>query len=68
MAKWPWQRDRKPPVTEGTLARQKAERDLEEHLAQRQEVSEVASSLRWLRVRNHFSEQIQDLIEEGPRG
>jgi hypothetical protein len=67
MAKWPWQRRREPPVTEGTLARVQAERDLEHHLAQRQEVSEVASSLRWLRVRNHFSEQIQDLIEEGPR-
>ena len=67
MGKWPWQRVKEPTITEGTLARVQAQRDLEGHRAQRQEVSEVASSLRWLRVRNHFSDQIQDLLEEGPR-
>ena len=67
MARWPWRRPKEPTVTEGTIAREKAERDLEGHRAQREEVREVASSLRWLRVRNHFSEQIQDLIEEGPQ-
>lgn len=67
MGKWwkPWHRE--PPVTEGTLARVEAEKRLEEHIAQREEVREVAGSLRALRLRNHFSEQIQDLIKEGPR-
>jgi hypothetical protein len=65
--RWPWQRHKEPPVTEGTVARIQAERDLEEHKAQRVVVSEVATSLRGLRVRNHFSDRIAVLIEEGPK-
>ena len=61
--RWPWAKA-EPPFAEGTLARIEAEKSLVEHKAQKVEVEEVASSLRHLRERNHFSEQIQDLIQK----
>ena len=62
MGKWSWFK-REPPVTEGTLARIKAQQDLAEHKALRPEVDEIAASLRGIRVRNHFSEQLTGLIQ-----
>ena len=64
MLRWPWQ-GLQIRETEGTRARVEAERALEESKAQHEEAKEVSSRLRWLRIRNHFQEQIVDMIEGG---
>lgn len=64
--KWPWSlepqvcvRHDDPSSASGTEARERAEIDLAESQARWPEVNTVARSLRELRERNHFAEQIQ---------
>lgn len=63
--KWPWSRSREE--TGGAEARAQAEERLAEARERWPEVNRVSKSLRDLRERNHFAEQIQHIFEGGPR-
>jgi hypothetical protein len=56
-----------PPLTEGTRARLRAERDLEFTLKRSVEVQAVSSSLRASMSENHLTDRIAALIETGWR-
>ena len=51
--RFPWQRD-KPPRTEGTRAREKAERDLEAIKAETPKYRALAAALIEIQDRNHL--------------
>ena len=57
---WPW--SRKPTSDGGSAARRQAEERLEEVRAQWPEVHRVSGSLRDLRRRNGFSEQLTYIL------
>lgn len=68
---WLWWREaedtpRPQPVTAGERAHAEALANLADARAKGPEVNRVAASLKELRVRNHFSEQI-DLLMQGGR-
>lgn len=71
--KWRLRRKRRPMTKctgddgAGTRARREAEANLDKTRAHWPEVHEVAQSLRDLRERNHFAEQILHIFEGGPR-
>lgn len=61
--RFPWPRTPDTgPVTEGKIARIAAEQTLKRHQEESAQVSVVVKNLRALRTRNHFGEQIEDLI------
>lgn len=64
--KWPWRGEREPEGT-GTEARQAAEQNLADARDRWPEVNRVSKSLRELRERNHFAEQLQHIFEGGRR-
>ncbi len=63
--RWPWSREPQvarrddPSSASGTEARERAEIDLAESQARWPEVNTVARSLRELRERNHFADQLE---------
>lgn len=69
--RWPWS----PPepkveateVESGQHAREQAQSHLDEVQSRWPEVHRVSRSLRDLRERNHFADQIQNIFEGGPR-
>lgn len=63
--RWPWTRF--PKQTGGEEARVEAESSLAETREPWPEVTRVAQSLRDLRERNHFAEQIESIFQGGRR-
>lgn len=64
--RWPWTKTDRS-ASEGEKARAKAAGELAEARARWPEVNRVAQSLRDLRERNHFSEQIELIFRDGYR-
>jgi hypothetical protein len=62
--RWPWSKDK---CDAGTQAREKATADLADAAAQWPEVRRVSKSLRELRERNHFAQQLERIYEGGGR-
>lgn len=60
---WRRKNKEKEEVRKATRARDEATESLHEIQAREPEVSEVSESLRTLRERNHFAEQIQAILE-----
>lgn len=70
--KWLWGKKRLPPACQpadakGAEAHRKATEHLNEATAQWPEVRRVSKSLRELRERNHFRDQIELIFQGGER-
>jgi hypothetical protein len=63
--RWPWPKRHVDEVSRGTVAREKATADLAQAQAKWPEVTRVAQSLRELRERNHFGDQVRLIFQGG---